>query len=280
MPEPLPDPGLTVIKPPSRWPGLGLGEMWRMRGVLWVLTKRQFKSRYQPMVLGFMWVLLEPLLLTFIITVFMGLIMERGDRMGLPFPVFLFAAWTVWRPFTRVVNQGGSSIRGNAALVERIYLPRAFLPLSAAVVSMVDLVTMILALSLLLIIYGITPGVGLLMLPLAVAIMYAFGLGAAYLSAAIGMAFPDVDFIRPLMVRTWFWLSPILYPSSAVPEEWRTLYYLNPMVAVIEGSRWAFTGTPAPPVEAWLIGGASAAVCLVVGFLYFRRRDPFFSDLM
>lgn len=274
------EPTVTVFKPPGRWPGLGLGEMWRMRSVLWVLTRRQFKTRYENMVLGALWVLIEPLLLTVLITVFMGLVLGREDRMGLPFPVFLFCAWVVWRPFARVVNQGGSAIRGNAALVERIYLPRAFFAMSVALVSVLDFIFMVLALGLLLLFYGVTPGLGLLLVPVLLVIMYAFALGAAYLSSAIGMSFPDMEFVRPMLVRAWFWMSPILYPSAAVPEDWRSLYYLNPMVVVIEGSRWAFTQTPMPPIEAWLIGASGAAVALIAGFTYFRRRESFFSDLM
>jgi lipopolysaccharide transport system permease protein len=274
------EPTTRIIKPPRQWPGLGLAEMWRMRRVLLVLARRQFKARYSNMVLGVMWVLLEPLLLTLIITVFMGLLLDRGDRLGLPFPVFLFTAWTVWRPFSRVVNQGGSSIRGNAVLVERIYLPRAFLVLSVAIVSLVDLIFMVLALAVLLVFYGIAPGIGLLMTPVLLAIMYAFAVGGAFLSSAIGMSFPDMDFVRPLTVRAWFWLSPILYPSTAIPEEWRQLYYLNPMAVVIEGFRWAFTQTPMPPLDAWIIGASVAGVTLVGGYVYFRRREPLFSDLM
>ena len=85
---------------------------------------------------------------------------------------------------------------------------------------------------------------------------------------------------RSTSMRAWFWLSPILYPNSVVPEEWRNLYYLNPMVVVIEGTRWAFTQTPMPPLEAWLIGAASAGLMLVGGFIVFRNREPVFSDLM
>ncbi len=200
--------------------------------------------------------------------------------MGLPFPVFLFSAWVVWRPWARVVNSGGSSIRANSVFVERIYLPRAFLPLSVALGSIVDLISLTLMLCVLLVVYGVTPGIGLLMWPVVLVIMYAFSLGAAFSTAAFGMSYPDMDFIRPLLVRTWFWMSPLMYPSTQVPEQWRNLYYLNPMAIVIEGTRWAFTQTPMPPVQEWVLGASSAGVLLVFGYLYFRRRDPLFSDLM
>ena len=275
-----PDLPLLIVVPPPRWRGLGIGELWRERRILSVLSRRQLKARYRNMLLGFLWVVLEPLLLTIIITVLLGLIIDRGERYGLPFPVFLFLAWTGFRVFSRLVNQGGASIRGNGALVDRIYLPRAFFPLSAGVVSLLDFAAMAVALIALLVFYAIVPGIGLLTLPLMLAIMFAFGLGLAFFFSAAAMSIPDMDIVRALMVRSWFWLCPVIYPSTIVPEEIRWLYYLNPMVVVIEGLRWAFAQAPVPPPEAWLLGSMTAAITLVPGYVYFRRREPFFADLM
>ncbi len=272
------DPTVTLIKPPRRWPGFGFGELWRGRRVLLALAQQQFKARYSNMALGVAWVLLEPLLLTAIMAIMLGFILGRGDRYGLPYPVFLFTAWTAFRVFSRVVSQGGSSVRANGTLLERVYLPRALFPLSVALTSLVDLAFMVIALLALLFVYGITPGIGVLALPVLVAILYTFSLGLAFLFSATSMSLPDVEFVRGLMVRAWFWLSPIIYPSTLVPEELRNFYYLNPLVVVVEGFRWAFAQSPMPPPEAWLIGASSASVILVGGYIYFRRREPFFAD--
>ena len=280
MRHPATEPGITKIDPPRRWPGLGLGELWRTRRVLIVLARRQLMARYSNAILGMFWVLLEPVLLTIIITVLLGLVLGRGDRYGLPFPVFIFIGWLGIRVWSRAVSQGSTSIRSNAALVDRVYIPRAHLPLSVALVSLVDWVTMTLALFGLLWWFGISPGWGLLTLPVLLAILYAFALGCSFLFSAAAMSVPDMDFVRGLFVRSWFWLSPVFYPSSVIPEEWRTLYYLNPMVVVIDGFRWAFAQSPAPPPEAWVIGAASATVVLVGGYVYFRRREPYFADLL
>lgn len=274
------EPAVRLIAPPRRWRGLGLGELWRTRRILLVLSQRDFKSRYRNLVLGFVWVILEPLLLTIIISALLGTILGRGERYGLPFPVFLFLAWTSFRVWSRMVNQGGGSIRGNGALVERVHLPRAHFPLSVGAVSFIDFLAMSVVLLGLEAWYGITPGIGMLTLPILLAIMYAFGLGLAFFFSAASMSVPDMDILRTLIVRSWFWLSPVFYSSADIPEQWRTLYYLNPMVVVIEGMRWAFARTPVPPPEAWIIGGASAAVTLVVGYLFFRFREPWFADLM
>ncbi len=191
---------IWIIKPPGLWPGLGLAEVWRSRRALFVLARRDFKASYSNMVLGILWALLEPIMLS-IITVFMGLVLGRGNRLGLPFPVFIFSAFVVFRPWSRLVNEGGSAVRANAVFVERIYLPRAFLPLSVALASVTNLVFLAVTLCLLLWFFAISPGVGLLMWPFALVIMCSFGLGAAFFSAAIGMSFPDMDFIRPVLTR-------------------------------------------------------------------------------
>jgi lipopolysaccharide transport system permease protein len=120
----------------------------------------------------------------------------------------------------------------------------------------------------------------MLSLPIVLAIMYAAGLGLAFFFAAASLRYADVDFVLPLLGQAWFWASPIVYPSTVVPEAWRTLYYLNPMVVVIEGTRWAFAQAPMPPLEAWVLGASTAGLLLVFGYLYFRQREPLFADLM
>jgi lipopolysaccharide transport system permease protein len=269
-----------VIKPPGRWPGFGLGELWRTRRVLSVLALRDFKARYHELVLGVLWVVLEPLAITALMAILMTWLLGRDDRYSLPFPVFLLTGWAAFRVFSRVANQGAASIRSNGQLVERVYLPRAFFPLSIALVSLVDLAALIGTLLIVLAVYGIAPGVGLLALPLLLLIMYAFALGIAFLSSAAAMGIPDIEIVRQLVLRAWFWVTPIMYPISVVPEQLRPFYYLNPMAVVVEGFRWAFTQTPMPPLGAWLLGSASAGLMLVAGYMYFRRREPYFADLL
>jgi len=237
-------------------------------------------ARYQQALLGVLWVILQPLVLVVIISVFMGLVLSRGDRYGLPFPVFLFTAWVVWRTFSKVVGEAGKSIQANGALVQRIYLPKLFFPLSVAAASIVDLIAMTGALLVLLVVYGVAPGSGLVTLPILVLIMYATALGVSFMFAASSVEYRDFEILTPLIIQAWFWMSPIIYTSTAIPERYRALYYLNPIAVVVEGFRWAFTQSPMPPPEAWLLGGASSVVLLVSGYLYFRRREPLFADLL
>lgn len=280
MTRPASDPPTTLLAPPTRWPGLGLTELWVTRRIIWVLVQRMLLVRYRQALLGFAWIIIQPLVLTIIISVFLGFVLPLGFRYGLPFPVFLFSAWLVWRPFQRILAEGGSSIASNGSLVQRVYLPRAVFPVSVSIATLVDYASLAFALVVMIIMYGISPGIGLVTIPVLLAITYAAGLGVAFFFAASSIKYPDMQFVIPLVSQAWFWASPIIYPSTALPETWRAVYFLNPLVVVIEGTRWAFTGSPAPPLEAWLIGAASASVMLVAGYVYFRQRESVFADLL
>ena len=247
---------------------------------MFVLAQRLLKARYQHTAIGIAWVVLQPLVLVIIVSVFMGFVIDRGVRDGLPFAVWLFPAWIAWRIFHKLVNEGGGAVGANGPLVQRIYLPRIYFPTSVALASLVDLGFMMLAQLVLQTAYGVVPGPGLLMLPVAVAIMYLGGLGFAFLFSSSSLQYRDMDILKPLILQAWFWMSPIIYPASRLPEEIRAFYYLNPVAVVVEAFRWAFTRTPMPPAEAWIAGSFSAVFFFVAGYLYFRRHEPLFADFM
>jgi lipopolysaccharide transport system permease protein len=269
---------VTPIEPADRWPLLDAGELWRTRRILWVLAQRIIKVRYQETAVGIAWVVLQPLVLVLIISVFMGFVMDRGQRLGLPFAAFLFPGWVAWRTFNKITGEGGRSVTTNSSVVKRTYLPRVFFPLSVSLASLVDLVFLVLAMLVLVALYGIVPGVGVLALPVLLVILYAASTGIALFFAASSLRYRDMDILIPLIVQMLFWMSPIIYPSVLIPEPYRTLFYLNPLAVVIDGLRWAFTQTPMPPPEAWILGSLTAFVLLAWGYVYFRRREPQFAD--
>lgn len=283
MTSPANDPKMSLLRPPSRWPNFGFVEAWRMRRILFVLAQRLLLVRYRQAVLGFAWIIIQPLVLSLIMAVFLGLALNRGSVDGIPFPLYIFAAWVPFRVFTRVVSEGATSVSGNGSLVQRIYLPRMFFPLSIAIATLADYAAMVVTMLVLMLLYGYVPGLELLMLPLTMAILYAAGLGVGFFFAASSLRYQDMTFVIPLLTQVWFWASPIFYSSAIVPAAWRHLYYLNPMVVTIEATRWAFLGSahvPAPTLSAWVIGASSAGIMLVAGFFYFKQREPVFADLM
>ncbi len=232
------DQHIAQIVPAEKWPVLGWGELWRMRRILFVLAQRILKVRYQHTASR------HPLGRA--AAAHPGAHRQRlhglrhrprhaGD---LPFAVWLFPAWVAWRTFQKVVNEGGGSVNANGALVQRIYLPRIFFPMAVSLASLVDLVFMMLAQLALQAAYGIVPGKGMLLVPVAVVIMYMAALGFSFFFSSSSLQYRDMDIIKPLLVQAWFWMSPIIYPATQIPEDVRTFYCLNPMAVVIESFRY------------------------------------------
>lgn len=269
--------GPTIIRPPGRWPGLGLAEAWRQRSICLVLAKRNLKARYRQTVLGAGWAVLQPLMLMLVFTVFFGLLVRLPSD-GVPYPVFFLTGLAVWQVAAKVVAEGSPSVVANAALVSRVYFPRIYFPTSIAIASLVDLTFNALALAVLVVAFGFVPAWPLLVVPVLIAITYATSLGVAFWLSAINVAFRDVAVLLAFVIQLWFFTTPIIYPASIVPPPYEFLYYLNPMALVVTALRWAVLGTPAPPAEAWPLGAGLAALLLVTGYIFFRKREPTFTD--
>ncbi len=270
---------MTIIRPPGPLPRLNLGELWQYRAICLVLAKRSLKARYRQAFLGVSWTILQPILLMIVFTVFFGLF-ARVPTEGLPHPVFYFLGLLPWQIVARIVNEGSLSVVANAALVTRVYFPRVYLPLATAISALVDFAFGLVALVILLVAFGASPSVGLLAVPLLLVIALATSLGVAMWLAALNAAYRDVTQLLPSLVQLWFFASPVLYPSTIIPEAFRGMYYLNPMAVVIDGFRWAFAGARVPPSEAWLAGVFVAVLLLVSGYVFYRQREQFFADVV
>jgi lipopolysaccharide transport system permease protein len=269
----------TTIRPPARWPGLGLTEAWRFRSICFVLVRRTLKVRYRQTFLGAAWTVLQPILLMLVFTVFFGLLAKTPSQ-GLPHPVFYFLGLLPWQIIARALAEGSASVVANAGLINKVYFPRVYFPAAAALSSLVDFLFGLVALVVLLFIFRITPGWQVLVVPVLVAVALSAGLGISLWLSALNAAYRDVAQLLPSLTQMWFFATPIIYPSAIVPKEFQTLYYLNPMALVVDGFRWAFAGTAAPPPIAWELGIAVAALFLVSGYLFFRHRDPTFADVV
>jgi lipopolysaccharide transport system permease protein len=274
-----PDPIPTVIRPPTRWPGFDLQEVWRYRSLCMVLADRLLKVRYRQTIVGVGWAVGQPMLLMVMFSIVFGMIAQVPTE-GVPFPVFYFGGLAIWQAVSKILSEGATSIVNNAQLVDRVYFPRVYLPASVAISSLVDLGCNLIALGVMVVWYGLTPTLGMVTLPILIAVAYASSLGVTLWLGALNVEFRDVTVLLPVIVQLWFFASPIVYPSTIVPPEWQTLYYLNPMALTISGTRWAFAGTPPPPPEAWVLGIGVSALMLVVGYVLFLRRQPTFADLV
>jgi lipopolysaccharide transport system permease protein len=274
-----PESHLTVIRPPAAWPGLGLRELWRYRAICLVLTRRNLMVRYRQTIVGAAWSLVQPIALMIVFSVFFGLL-ARLPTEGLAFPVFFYLGLMPWQMVVKNLNEGTTSVITNAGLVTKVYFPRAYFPISVALASLVDLLLAGAALVLLMIIFQIVPGPQILALPLLVAVAWTAALGASMLLSAINVAYRDISQMLPFLTQLWMFASPIIYPSSLIPENLRLLYFLNPIALVVEGFRWAVAGAPAPTLSQWLVSGTMAVTLFLAGYLVFRRREPYFADIV
>ena len=279
---PLPS---TTIRPPDRWPGLGLAEAWDLRAICFVLVKRAVQIRYRQTIIGAGWAIIQPLVLALIFTIFFGFLI-RVPSDGIPYPLFVYTGMVVWQLVARIATEGSVSVVANVALLTKIYFPRVYFPVSVSIVSLVDLVFALLALAVLLVWNAALPEFPALVaaiivfIPVLTIIAMATALGVAMWLSALNVAYRDVEQLLPLLVQLWFFLSPVIYPSSLVPSEFLWLYWLNPIALSIEGFRWAIVAGPAPPPEQWIIGTVVAVLLLVTGYLFFRSRETGFVDVI
>jgi len=271
--------GPTLIKTPGRWPGLGLDELYRYRSVALKLALRNLKARYRQTVLGVAWVLIQPLALMLVLAFFFSLLVREG-YFGIPFPVWFITGLAIWGPAMKILNEGTQSLVANQQLVKNVYLPRPLIPFSVALASLVDLAFTLIAMQVVLLLFGYTPSLTYLALVPLIVVAYMTTLGLAFLLSAVNVAYRDASAALPFLERMWFFMSPLLYPAQWVPEQWWPLYYLNPMALVLGGFRWALVGAPAVPWWAWLESSLVAVALLIGGYIYFRMREASFADVL
>ncbi len=270
---------VLVIKPTSGWVSVGLGALWEHRELLYFLTWRDIKVRYKQTVLGIAWAVLQPFLLMVVFSVFFGRLAKVPSD-GFPYPLFTFCGLLPWQLFAHALTESSNSLVANERLITKVYFPRLVIPLSAVLTGLVDFIFAFLVLLGMMIHYGVMATSVLWTLPLFILLAVATALGVGLWLSALNVQYRDVRYTIPLITQCWLFLSPVAYPSSIVPEPWRLLYSLNPMVGVIEGFRWALLGNNALTVEMVVISTLSALVFFLSGVFVFRRIERGFADVI
>lgn len=253
--------------------------LFRYRDLLWLWTLREVQVRYKQSLLGIAWAILQPLALTIIFTVVFSRLIQV-DTGDIPYPIFSYTALVPWTFFATSLSFGIASLVNNMSLVTKIYFPREILPLAAIGAAFVDFLVSAAILAGMMLVYGVQPGwVSLWVVPLLL-LQVALTVGVVLLGAALLVFFRDVRFVVPLLIQIWFYATPIVYPASLVPEQYRALYFLNPMAGIIDGYRRALLTGEAPQMDALALGSAVTLVLLVAGYSFFKRAEPVFADLI
>jgi homopolymeric O-antigen transport system permease protein len=274
----LPDTPHVVIESEEAGVQLNLGDLWAYRELLYFLTLRDIKVRYKQTLMGAAWVVIQPLMTMLIFTLVFNKF-ARLDTKDIPYPLFAYSGLLVWSFFSTAVTSGTNSLINNSHLITKVYFPRVFIPAAAVGAGLVDLGIASLLLIALAIYYGVSPSWEALLLPGFVVLAAMLALGTGMLVSALTVKYRDLRHALPFIMQFWMFASPVIYPTSIVPAQWRWILLINPMTGILEGFRAALTGQ----AFAWTliaVSAVAAATLLAVAFYVFRGLEDTFADVI
>ncbi|MBZ2179189.1 MAG: ABC transporter permease [Acidobacteriota bacterium] len=267
------------IAPSQGWVSLQLKELYAYRELLYFLIWRDIKVRYKQTALGAAWAIIQPFFTMLVFSLFFGRLAKMQSD-GLPYPVFAYAALVPWTFFAQGLSQASDSLVGSANLIRKVYFPRLAIPVGTVAGGVVDFALAFGVLLLMMFYYGVRPGWQIVWLPLLLLLALVTALGVGLWLSALNVKFRDVKYVVPFVTQFWMFLTPIAYPSSLLPEVWRPVYALNPMVGVVEGFRWALLGTDTAPGPMLGVSATVALLLLASGAFVFRRMEKSFADVV
>ena len=267
------------IEPATAWAALELRSLYEYRELVFFLTWRDIKVRYKQTALGAAWAIIQPLSTMLVFTLFFGRLAKVPSD-GVPYTVFAYAGLVPWVFFANSLNQCANSVVGSGNVIKKVYFPRLVIPLATVLSETVDMLLASCVLAALMAYYGIAPSAAIVWLPVLAVMAAITALAAGLWLAALNVKYRDVRYVVPFLTQFWMFATPVAYPSSLLPEEWRLIYALNPMVGVIEGFRWALLGTSTQPGPVMFVSFGAALAALVAGAYYFRQTERTFADVV
>ena len=269
---------VTVIKATSGWRLVDLAELRAYRDLFRFLVWRQIKVRYAQSAIGIGWAVIQPVFSMLLFTVVFGNLAKVGSD-GAPYALFSFVALVPWTYFSNAVTDGVSSLVSEANMIRKIYFPRVLLPLSSVAAKLLDFCIAMLCLAILMAIFRHAPSWQVVMLPLLALLMVITAAGVSVWLTALAVQYRDVKHAMTFVVQLAMYASPVVYPTSLIPAEYRLLYALNPMVGVIEGFRAGLLDTQPIPWDLISVGAATSSLLLVSGLAFFRSQERIFADV-
>lgn len=265
-------------------PGRGIGHYWRdiwqYRELFYFLSWRDILVRYKQTAIGIAWGVIRPVLTMVVFTIIFGKLAKFPSE-GVPYPILVFAAMLPWQFFANSLSESSNSLVTNANMLSKIYFPRLIVPASTVIVSLVDFFISFAILAALMLWYGFAPGWGILTLPLFLALAFLASFGFGLWFSALNVKYRDFRYIVPFVVQFGLYISPVGFSSSVVPDKWRLLYSLNPMVGVIDGFRWAILrGHCHLYWPGFLLSTFLTVAVFLFGIRYFRKMERTFADII
>ena len=274
----LPSKPLIKIRASKRWTPLDLREIWAHRELLYFLVWRDLKVRYKQTLLGVSWVILQPILMTLVFAVFLGKI-ARVPSGNVPYVLFLYSGLLPWTFFTNAVATSSHSLIASAEMITKVYFPRSLVPLAAVLVRLSDFLVASLILFVLMVYYGRAFTSAMLLVPFLVLHLTLLALSLGLLFAALNVKYRDIGTVLPVLLQLWLFASPVIYPTTFVPANWKWLYELNPLSGIISGFRAALLGADFD-WRGLLISLGITLVLLVYSTFVFKRMEDEFADVV
>jgi len=256
-------------------------DLWKYRELFYFLAWRDILVRYKQTVIGLAWALIRPFLTMVVFTIVFGNLAKLPSPIGVPYPLLVFAAMLPWQFFSSAMSECSNSLIANSNLISKVYFPRLIVPTSAVIVSFVDFMISGMILLGLMAWYNFVPDWRILTLPLFILIAFAAAIGVGLWLAALNVEYRDFRYIVPFIVQFGLYISPVGFSSNVVPDQWRLIYSLNPMVSVIDGFRWAILrGSATIYLPGFALSLGLVLLLFVSGIWYFRRMERTFADVI
>ena len=271
---------VEINEPPKSWTLPRLRDVWRHRELVYFLGRRDVAVRYKQTIMGVLWVVLQPLLLALIFSVFLGLLARHVPSEGVPYPVFALAGMTMWLFLATALSKCSESTISNAPLISKVYFPRLVIPFSALLQPAVDFAAAVVVLVVVMLAYGAVPSIRILLLAPMLLLATGTALGLGLWFAALVVRYRDVRQVIPFLIQALIFVTPVVYPLSVIPSHYRVIYSLNPFVAVLEGFRWVVLPHAPSPGLLFLLPLATSIVFVVGGLLYFAKAEAAFADVI
>lgn len=255
-------------------------DLWRFRELLWFLAWRDILVRYKQTVIGLAWSLIRPIMTMIVFTVVFGNLAKLPSN-GAPYSIMVFAALLPWQFFANALSDSSNSLLSNASMISKVYFPRLIVPAASIVVSAVDFLIAFFLMLGLMFWYAVWPNWHMLFLPVFLFLALATALGAGLWFSALNAKYRDFRYIVPFIVQFGLYISPVGFSSEIIPDKWRIFYSINPMVAVIDGFRWAIIGGESQIYyPGFILSCALVITVLVTGVIYFRKTEKTFADVI
>jgi lipopolysaccharide transport system permease protein len=256
-------------------------DLWHYRELFLILAWRDISVRYKQTIIGILWAIIRPFLTMVVFTIIFGRIAKLPSDGSAPYALLVFAAMLPWSLFSNALSESSNSLISNANLIGKVYFPRLIIPAATLVTAFIDFLVSFIILIGMMVYYQFAPGWQMLLLPFFIILALLASLGPGLWITALNVKYRDFRYIIPFVVQFGLYVSPVGFSSNVVPEQWRMIYSLNPMVGVIDGFRWCFLGGNSPIyIPGFLLSLAIISLFLWLGVSRFRKMEKTFADLI